>query len=102
MKQILHLYVLPLFLLILDHFQLLFPIYKTYKGYYELEKAIENDPRLKGTKAKRKVARFVSLKTIPQKAAVIVPIFLHDLFHQPIVKAPLDNLLLWSSPSQYQ
>lgn len=49
--------------------------YKTYKGYYELEKAIENDPRLKGTKAKRKVARFVSLKTIPQKAAVIVEHF---------------------------
>lgn len=49
--------------------------YKTYKGYYELEKAIESDPRLKGSKAKRKVARFVSLKTIPQKASVILEHF---------------------------
>ena len=49
--------------------------YKTYKGYYELEKTIENDPRLKGAKAKRKVARYVSLNTIIQKAAVIVEHF---------------------------
>ena len=49
--------------------------YKTYKGYYELEKTIENDPRFKGSKAKRKVAKFVSLNTIKQKTSVIVEHF---------------------------
>lgn len=49
--------------------------YKTYKSYYELEKVIEEDPRFKGAKAKRKVARFVSLATISQKASVIVEHF---------------------------
>lgn len=49
--------------------------YRTYKSYYELEKAIEDDPRFKGAKAKRKVARYVSLKTVDQKAAVIVEHF---------------------------
>lgn len=49
--------------------------YKTYKSYYELEKTIEDDPRFKGTKAQRKVARYVSLSTINQKAAVIIEHF---------------------------
>ena len=49
--------------------------YRTYKSYYELEKTIEDDPRFIGTKAKRKVARYVSLSTINQKAAVIVEHF---------------------------
>lgn len=49
--------------------------YRTYKSYYELEKTIEDDPRFKGAKAKRKVARYVSLTTINQKAAVIVEHF---------------------------
>lgn len=49
--------------------------YTTYKSYYELEKVIENDPRFKGTKAARKVARYVSLTTVDQKAAVIVEHF---------------------------
>ncbi len=49
--------------------------YRTYKSYYELEKTIEDDPRFKGSKAKRKVARYVSLTTINQKAAVIVEHF---------------------------
>lgn len=49
--------------------------YRTYKSYYELEKAIEDDPRFKGAKAKREVARYVSLKTVDQKAAVIVEHF---------------------------
>ena len=49
--------------------------YTTYKSYYELEKVIEEDPRFKGTKAARKVARYVSLTTVDQKAAVIVEHF---------------------------
>lgn len=46
--------------------------YTTYKSYYELEKVIEDDPRFKGSKAARKVARYVALTTVSQKAAVIV------------------------------
>lgn len=49
--------------------------YTTYKSYYELEKVIEDDPRFKGSKAARKVARYVSLTTVDQKAAVIVEHF---------------------------
>jgi len=49
--------------------------YTTYKSYYELEKVIEDDPRFKGSKAARKVARYVSLTTVEQKAAVIVEHF---------------------------
>lgn len=49
--------------------------YRTYASYYELEKTIEDDPRFKGSKAKRKVARYVSLSTVNQKAAVIVEHF---------------------------
>lgn len=49
--------------------------YTTYKSYYELEKVLEDDPRFKGSKAARKVARYVSLTTVDQKAAVIVEHF---------------------------
>lgn len=51
--------------------------YKTYESYYELEKKIEDDPRFKGAKAKRKVARYVALNEtmVNQKAAVIVEHF---------------------------
>ena len=48
--------------------------YMTYKAYYELEKAIEDDPKLSGRKGQRKVARYASLHptAIGQKIAVIV------------------------------
>jgi len=36
--------------------------YMTYQAYYELEKAIEDDPRFKTKKAQRKVARFAHLR----------------------------------------
>ena len=49
--------------------------YTTYSSYYELEKAIEDDPRFKGSKAAKKVARYVALSTVVQKAAVIVEHF---------------------------
>lgn len=49
--------------------------YTTYSSYYELEKAIEDDPRFKGSKAAKKVARYVALSTVAQKAAVIVEHF---------------------------
>lgn len=53
--------------------------YTTYKSYYELEKVIEDDPRFKGSKASRKVARYVSLTTVDQKAAVIVEHFIRHV-----------------------
>ncbi|MDF2096026.1 type I restriction endonuclease subunit R [Aquibaculum arenosum] len=51
--------------------------YMTYKAYYELEKAIEDDPELQGRKAQRRVARFASLHptAIAQKVEVIVEHF---------------------------
>ena len=51
--------------------------YMTYKAYYELEKAIEEDPELQGRKAQRRVARFASLHptAIGQKIEVIVEHF---------------------------
>jgi type I restriction enzyme, R subunit len=45
--------------------------YMTYKAYYELEKAIEDDPVFKTKKAQRKVARFAHMHptAISQKAS---------------------------------
>lgn len=51
--------------------------YMTYKAYYQLEKAIEDDPELSGRKAHPRVARFASLHptAIAQKVEVIVEHF---------------------------
>jgi type I restriction enzyme R subunit len=51
--------------------------YTTYKQYYKLEKAIEDDPELQGRKAQRRVARFATLHptAIAQKVEVIVEHF---------------------------
>lgn len=51
--------------------------YMTYKAYYQLEKAIENDPELHGRSGQRRVARFASLHptAIGQKVEVIVEHF---------------------------
>ncbi|MDU9003438.1 type I restriction endonuclease subunit R [Sedimentitalea todarodis] len=51
--------------------------YMTYKAYYELEKAIDDDPTLSGRKGQRKVARYASLHptAIGQKVEVIVEHF---------------------------
>lgn len=55
--------------------------YMTYKTYYELEKAIEDDPRFKVRQAQRKVARFATLHptAIAQKVEVIVEHFLRHV-----------------------
>lgn len=55
--------------------------YMTYKTYYELEKAIEDDPRFKMRQAQRKVARFATLHptAIAQKVEVIVEHFLRHV-----------------------
>lgn len=51
--------------------------YQTYKSYANLEKAIEDDPRLSERKSNRKVARFIDFHetAMDQKAAVIVEHF---------------------------
>ena len=51
--------------------------YMTYKAYYQLEKAIEDDPELNGRRGQRKVARFASLHptAIGQKVEVVIEHF---------------------------
>jgi len=51
--------------------------YMTYRAYYELEKALEDDPIFKTKKAQRKVARFAHMHptAISQKVEVIVEHF---------------------------
>lgn len=51
--------------------------YTTYGAYYQLEKAIEDDPAFKGRKAQSRVARYASLHptAIDQKVEVIVEHF---------------------------
>ncbi|MGH8557351.1 MAG: type I restriction endonuclease subunit R, partial [Methylococcales bacterium] len=51
--------------------------YMTYKAYYQLEKAIEDDPELSGRRGQRRVARFASLHptAIGQKVEVIIEHF---------------------------
>ncbi|MCP4474180.1 MAG: type I restriction endonuclease subunit R [Gammaproteobacteria bacterium] len=51
--------------------------YMTYKQYYRLEKAVEDDPAIQGRKAQRRVARFTMLHptAIAQKVEVIIENF---------------------------
>ena len=56
--------------------------YTTYKTYYQLNKVVEEDPELKTTLAKRKIAKFVELsdENINQKVEIIMDHFLsHDI-----------------------
>jgi len=48
--------------------------YMTYRAYYELEKAIEDDPELSGRRGQRRVARYANLHptAIGQKVEIIV------------------------------
>ena len=51
--------------------------YTTYKAYFQLEKTIEDDPKLEGRRNQAKVARFASLEptAIDQKVEVIIEHF---------------------------
>lgn len=51
--------------------------YMTYKAYYQLEKTIEDDPKLNSLQARRRVARFASMHpaAIGQKVEVMVEHF---------------------------
>lgn len=56
--------------------------YTTYKTYYRLNKAVEEDPELKTTIAKRKIAKFLELhdENIDQKVEIIMDHFIsHDI-----------------------
>lgn len=56
--------------------------YVTYETYYKLNKAIEDDPELKSTVAKRKIAKFVELseENINGKVEIIMDHFItHDI-----------------------
>lgn len=56
--------------------------YTTYKTYYQLNKVVEEDPELKTTLAKRKIAKFVELsdENIDQKVEIIMDHFIsHDI-----------------------
>lgn len=58
--------------------------YMTYKAYYELEKAIEDDPELRGRRGRRRVARYASLHptAIGQKVEVIIEHFRRHVMHE--------------------
>ena len=51
--------------------------YTTYKTYYQINKAIEDDPRYKNNAAKRKIARFVALHetNVSQRIEIIIEHF---------------------------
>lgn len=51
--------------------------YMTYKAYYQLEKAIEDDPELSGRRGQRRVARYATLHptAIGQKVEIIIEHF---------------------------
>lgn len=63
--------------------------YMTYKAYYQLEKAIEDDPELSGRRGQRKVARYASLHptAIGQKVEIIVEHFRRHVMGEPNGKA---------------
>jgi type I restriction enzyme R subunit len=58
--------------------------YMTYKAYYQLEKAIENDPELSGRSGQRKVARYAMLHptAIGQKIEIIIEHFRRHVMHE--------------------
>lgn len=56
--------------------------YTTYKTYYKLNKAVEEDPQFKTGLAKRKIAKFIELsdENIDQKVEIIMDHFIsHDI-----------------------
>jgi type I restriction enzyme R subunit len=58
--------------------------YMTYQAYYELEKAIDSDPKLRSKTAQRRVAKFAHLHptAIVQKVEVMVEHFRRHVLHE--------------------
>ena len=57
--------------------------YVTWKTYFNINKAIEDDPELQSITAKRKIARFIDLHdtNISQKVEIIIEHFRHNVAH---------------------
>ncbi len=57
--------------------------YVTWKTYFHLNKAIEEDPEMQSITAKRKIARFIDLHdtNISQKVEIIIEHFRHNVAH---------------------
>lgn len=58
--------------------------YTTYASFYRLEKALEDDPRYQTVKARRAIARFVTLHehNLAQKAEIVVEHFRRHVAHK--------------------
>jgi type I restriction enzyme R subunit len=58
--------------------------YTTYESFYRLEKAVEDDPRYETAKARRAIARFVTLHEVnlAQKAEIVVRHFTEHVAHK--------------------
>ena len=71
--------------------------YSTYSAYYQLEKAIEDDPRLSSRKGQQRVARYANLHetAISQKAEIIVEHFRRHV--QPMLNGQAKAMIVTSS-----
>jgi len=71
--------------------------YTTYSAYYQLEKAIEDDPRLSSRKGQQRVARYANLHetAISQKAEIIVEHFRRHV--QPMLNGQAKAMIVTSS-----
>ncbi|NBC48274.1 MAG: DEAD/DEAH box helicase family protein [Gammaproteobacteria bacterium] len=71
--------------------------YTTYSAYYQLEKAIEDDPRLSSRKGQQRVARYANLHetAISQKAEIIVKHFRRHV--QPMLNGQAKAMIVTSS-----
>ena len=71
--------------------------YTTYSAYYQLEKAIEDDPRLNSRKGQQRVARYANLHetAISQKAEIIVEHFRRHV--KPMLNGQAKAMIVTSS-----
>ena len=58
--------------------------YVTYKTYFEINKAIEDDPELETIAAKRKIAKYIELHdtNIAQKVEIIIEHFRNNIMKE--------------------
>ena len=63
--------------------------YVTYRAYYQINKAIEDDPELETVATKRKIAKHIELHAtnIAQKAEIIIEHFKNNIMKELGVKA---------------
>src|SRR5699024_1744671 len=58
--------------------------YVTYKTYFQVNKAVDNDPELDSIAAKRKIVKYIELHdtNISQKVEIIVEHFRYNVMHE--------------------